>query len=70
MNFQNTSIETVLYQAAAVLAYNNPNLSANDIMKLLGATTKTEQHKVRLGWWKAAQKLGLVKGYAQPGIPA
>ena len=64
MNFQKTSTHTALYQAAALLQYNNPHFTAARIQELLGVDTQDDKHSVDLGCWKAKKVLGITRGYA------
>jgi len=73
MNFQNTTTETVIYQASAVLKANNPEFTAGDICKLLGVDTEDKTqgspyHKVALGVWKANQLAETTGGYTQETV--
>ena len=70
MKFANTKSTTVYYQAAAMIAFNNPKMSSADIKELLGAESKADQHSVDLGVWKAHKKLNLRCGYAQEACAA
>ena len=64
MNFNSTSRHTSLYQAAALIQFNNPSYTANQIQDLLGVTSKEDKHSVDLGCWKAKKNLNLTGGYA------